>query len=138
MAEIKTKANDCSVDAFLASVDNAKRRADGQELCKLMADITGEKPVMWGPAIVGFGATEMTYANGKKVDWMRVGFSPRKASLSLYLTCDLDQLSDQLADLGTYSRGKGCLYVKHLEALDRDVFTELVRRSWETNRNTLS
>lgn len=132
MAEIKTKANDGSVDAFLASVDNAKRRADGQELCKLMAEITGEKPVMWGPAIVGFGATEMTYANGKKVDWMRVGFSPRKASLSLYLTCDLDQLSDQLADLGTYSRGKGCLYVKKLEDVDPAALANLIEVAYAT------
>lgn len=126
MAEIKTTANDASVDEFLAAVDNDQRRTDAQELCTLMQAITGEEPVMWGPAIVGFGTTQATYANGKKVDWMKVGFSPRKANLSLYLTCDLDELSDQLADLGTYSRGKGCLYIKKLSDVDQDALTELI------------
>lgn len=132
MAEIKTKANDGSVDAFLASIDNEKRRADGQELCKLMTELTGDEPVMWGPAIVGFGTTEMTYASGRKVDWMKVGFSPRKANLSLYLTCDLDRLSDQLADLGTYSRGKGCLYVKKLEDVDPAALANLIEVAYAT------
>ena len=87
---------------------------------------------------IGFGRQAYRTADGKEREWFAVGLSPRKAALTLYgLTYDGSN-ADLLERLGPHTTGKGCLYVKHLEALDRDVFTELVRRSWETNRNTLS
>lgn len=126
MAELKTKANDGDVDAFIASVTNEQRRVDAREICDLMEQISGESPVMWGPSIVGFGKDRLVYANGREVDWMSVGFSPRKAALTLYLTCDIAELSTQLANLGTYTTGKGCLYIKKLSDVDRDALAELI------------
>ncbi len=126
MAELKTKANDGDVDAFIASVANEQRRVDAREICDLMEQISGESPVMWGPSIVGFGKDRLVYASGREVDWMSIGFSPRKAALTLYLTCDIAELSTQLENLGTYTTGKGCLYIKKLSDVDRDALAELI------------
>ncbi len=126
MAELKTKANDGDVGAFLASVEDEQRQADARDLCTLMEEVSGEPPVMWGPSIVGFGNERLVYASGREVDWMSIGFSPRKTALTLYLTCDIAQFSTQLENLGTYRTGKGCLYLKRLSDVDRDVLTELV------------
>lgn len=126
MAELKTKANDGDVDAFLDAIPDDQRRTDAKQLCALMSSITGHDPVMWGPAIIGFGSSTLTYASGRQVDWMRIGFSPRKASLSLYLTCDIDRLSEQLNSLGRYTTGKGCLYIKRLSDVDTTALHELI------------
>ena len=126
MAELKTKANDGDVDAFIASVTNEQRRVDAREICDLMERISGEPPVMWGPSIVGFGKGRLVYASGREVDWMSIGFSPRKAALTLYLTCDIAELSTQLENLGTYTTGKGCLYIKKLSDVDRNALAELI------------
>ena len=126
MAELKTKQNGGDVEAFLDAVDGEQRRADAKELCALMARITGEPPVMWGPSIVGFGKDHLVYASGRELDWMSIGFSPRKAALTLYLTCDLEQLSGPLADLGKYTHGKGCLYIKKLTDVDQAALENLI------------
>ncbi len=126
MAELKTKANDGDVDAFIAAVENPQRQADARELRTLMEKITGEPAVMWGSSIVGFGRTRAVYASGREVDWLAIGFSPRKANLSLYLTCDADRLAEPLEDLGTYTRGKGCIYVKELSDVDAGALNNLI------------
>lgn len=127
MAELKTKANDGDVEAFLETVADDQRRADALELCALMAKVTGEPPVMWGSAIVGFGHDRLVYASGREVDWMSIGFSPRKAALTLYLTCDIDELAAELADLGKFTHGKGCLYIKKLSDVDRQALGKLLK-----------
>ena len=85
MAELKTQPNDGSVEAFLESVDNPRRREDSFTVLDLMKCVTGEDPVMWGPAIIGFGTYHYKYESGREGDWFVAGFSPRKQSLTLYI-----------------------------------------------------
>ena len=129
MAELKTRPNDRSVEAFLASVPDERRRKDAQEILELMKEITGEEPRMWGPSIVGFGSYHYRYASGREGDWFRTGFSPRKQSLTLYLMSGFEGHDELLARLGGHRTGKGCLYLKRLEEVDRSVLAELIRKS---------
>jgi len=129
MAELKTKATGDDVDAFLASVENDARRADAQAVCALIAKAAKAPPVMWGSAIVGFGHRTLRYPDGREADWMAVGFSPRKASTTLYLAGSLEDYADLLADLGKHTTGKGCLYVKRLDDVDLAVLRKIVTRS---------
>ena len=126
MAELKTKKNSGSVQAFLNAVEDPARRKDAKAIAKLMREVTGERPVMWGDSIVGFGSYHYKYASGREGDWFVAGFSPRKNSLSLYLTCDLSTLQPILKRLGTHKTGKGCLYIKRLSDVDEGVLRELV------------
>lgn len=132
VAELKTKKTDASVEEFLSKVTPQQRQDDAREVCAIMAEVSGEEPVMWGPSIVGFGTDELTYASGRTVDWMKVGFSPRKAALTLYLSCDIAQLADQLAPLGKYTTGKGCLYIKKLDDIDRPALANLIEVALST------
>ena len=86
MAEMKTQANDRDVDAFLDSVEDPKRRADAKAVRELMAAVTGERGQMWGDSIVGFGTQHLRYPSGREIDWLVVGFSPRKQNTTIYLT----------------------------------------------------
>lgn len=132
MAEIKTRPNESDVIEFLNSVDHKKRREDGFVLLKMMGEVLGEEPKMWGPSIIGFGTYPLTYANGRVEDWMLVGFSPRKAKMSVYLVAGYEELfTDQLAKLGKYKTGKSCLYINKLEDVDQDVLKELIQKSAE-------
>ena len=129
MAELKTKKNSRSVQAFLNAVEDSGRRRDCKTIAKLMRDVTGERPSMWGDSIVGFGAYHYKYASGREGDWFVTGFAPRKGSLSLYLTCDLSQMRPILGRLGKHKTGKGCLYIKRLEDIDQDVLRELIEKT---------
>ena len=131
MAETKTKPTTASVDAFLDAIDPPSRRADARAVCALMARVSGEGPVMWGPSIVGFGQHHYTYASGREGDICRIGFSPRKAATVLYVACDLDVHQDKLDRLGPHSRGVGCLYVKRLDKVDQAVLEELIAQGWQ-------
>lgn len=132
MAELKTQRNDGDVDAFLNSVDNEIRRRDAFAVRDLMAEITGEKPEMWGNSIVGYGAyTYKPKSGGAVHEWMKVGFSPRKQSLTLYIMDGFTEYEPLLEDLGPHSTGKACLYIKNLEKVDSDVLRELISRSVE-------
>jgi len=126
MAEPKTKVNDASVEDFLNSVSHKKRREDSFTVLELMQRVTEEPPEMWGSSIVGFGRQNYKYASGREGEWLMLGFSPRKASLSLYGIKHDERL---LNKLGKYKTGKSCLYVNKLEDVDMDVLEELVRAS---------
>lgn len=129
MAELKTQRTRASVAQFLAGVADEQRRADSKRLAKLLRSATGETARMWGPAIVGYGSHTLRYASGRTLDWMLVGFSPRKQALVLYIS-GLSKLGDLLAGLGPHKRsGGGCLYVKRLADLDEKVLVALVKRS---------
>ncbi len=130
MAEIKTRPNAVSVDDFLASVEHPVRRQDGQALRALMERLTGEKATMWGPSIIGFGAYHYRYASGHEGDMCRIGFSPRKANLVLYVG-GFEGYEEMLAQLGKHKTSKACLYLNKLADVDMDVLEEIVRRSWE-------
>ena len=122
--EQKTKPTLVSVADFIAAVEDPKRRADAEAACALLAEATGEPPVMWGPSIIGFGAYHYRYASGHEGDAPLVGFSPRKANLVFYLYCD-EGRDDLLARLGKHKSGKGCVYVNRLSDIDPAVLKEM-------------
>ncbi|MGO3146623.1 MAG: DUF1801 domain-containing protein [Leucobacter sp.] len=129
MAEPKTKPTDVNVDEYLAAVMPVKRREDGIALAAIFREETGENPSMWGPSIVGYGSYRyVSPANSRTTgQWMKTGFSPRKAQLSLYGLKDLPEGAAMLPDLGKYTEGAGCVYVRKLEDIDTDVLRKLIR-----------
>jgi len=129
MAELKTKENDQSVDAFLATVEDPHKRADCYTLIDIMQATVGDGPRMWGDTIVGFGRYRYTYATGRTGEWMLVGFSPRKQNLTLYIMAGFDNYDELLGRLGKHTTGKSCLYVKRLSDLDMDALKALVEAS---------
>lgn len=128
-AKLKNSANKLSVKKYIDTIKEESRRKDCIAISKIMESVTKEKPVMWGKSIVGFGKREMTYATGRKVDWLLMGFSSRKDSISIYLTCNLDQLSEELKKLGKHKRGVGCLYIKKLDDIDIKVLKNMIKKS---------
>lgn len=137
MGEAKTQITDVDPADFIASVEPERKREEAKLLDALFRRVTGEEPRMWGPSIIGYGSYRTNYASGRKVHWLRTGFSPRKAKHSLYLMggyCDeaTGQRRDELlARLGKYKTGKSCLYVNKLADVDMDVLEELLRNDWE-------
>jgi len=129
MAELKTKATEVSVEAFLDTVEDPRRREDGKALAALLERVTGEPAKMWGPSIVGFGSYHYTYDSGHSGEMCRIGFSPRKAQLVLYGLRAGDDAEAMLARLGKHSTGKGCLYVKKLADVDMGVLEAMARAS---------
>ncbi len=131
MAELKTKKNDGSVEDFLNSVENDKRREDGFAILQMMKEQTGVEPKMWGGSIIGFGDYHYKYESGREGDWFRVGFSPRKQSMSLYIMAGFRRYEELMQQLGKYKTGKGCLYIKKLEDIDQEVLKKLISESYE-------
>lgn len=125
MAELKTRPTGDDVEEFLRAVPEPAQ-SDCRELVAIMRAATGAEPVMWGSSIVGFGDVHYRYASGREGDWFRVGFSPRKRALTLYLMAGVDRHADVLARLGKHTTGKGCVYVRSLADVDRDVLVELI------------
>jgi len=129
MAELKTRKNDAKVEDFLDTVEDEKRRTDSFAILDLMRRVTGEEPSMWGPSIVGFGSYHYKYASGREGDWMKVGFAPRKQSLTLYIMSGFDRFDELMSRLGKHSTGKSCLYIRRLEDVDMSILEELIRES---------
>ena len=125
MAETKTKPTAVSVDSFLDAVPDPQRRADGKALRAMFERITGEPAAMWGPSIVGFGTYHYKYDSGREGDMCRLGFSPRKAELVLYVLTESEGEDALLARLGKHKTGKCCLYIKKLSDVDQGVLEEL-------------
>ena len=129
MAEPKTKKNDASVEAFLNSVADERKRQDSFTLVDLMRDITGSEPSMWGDAIVGFGGYLSANSAGKVSEWPVAAFSPRKQSLTIYLMDGFEQYDELLGRLGKHSTGKVCLYIKRLSDVDMTALRDLIELS---------
>lgn len=129
MAELKTKKNDVSVEAFLNGVENERKRSDSFEILRLMAEVTGEEATMWGTSIIGFGSYHYKYASGRDGDFFVTGFAPRKQNLTLYIMGGFDQYDELLGQLGKHKIGKACLYINKLADVDMAVLRELVQRS---------
>jgi hypothetical protein len=136
MTDAKTGPTDADVGAFLAAVQPAARRADGETLLALMGEVTGEPATMWGPSMIGFGHLHYRYESGREGDTFAVGFSPRKARLSLYGLTNAPASADLLERLGEHRRGAGCVYVTRLALVDLDVLRELVElgHRWAVER----
>ena len=126
MATNKTQATEQTAADFFLSLDEP-RRSECQRLAQLMQQATGAEPRMWGTAMVGFGETHLVYESGRELDWFKIGFSPRKAALTLYL--GEAALSDDalMAKLGRHTTGKGCLYLKRLEDAEPAALEALLR-----------
>lgn len=131
MAEPKTKPTDASVAEFLAQVEDERRRADCETLVSLFEDVTGERAVMWGTSIIGFGKYRYKYNSGRSGEWMLQGFSPRKSDITLYLMPGFGQMGELLDQLGKYKTGKSCLYIKRLSDVDQNVLRKMLERSLE-------
>jgi len=129
VAELKTKQTGESVRDFLDKVSDEERRADCLAIAKIMEDITGEKPKMWGPSIVGFGTYHYKYASGREGDWLITGFSPRKKDLTLYMMMGFEKHADLMKQLGKHSVGKSCLYIKRLSQIDVPTLRKLIQQS---------
>lgn len=129
MAELKTKPTNASVEKFLNQVTDETRRNDCLKVAKMMEEITGEKPKMWGPSIVGFGTYHYKYASGREGDWPIAAFSPRKQDLTLYLLPGFTKQEDLMKQLGKHSTGKSCLYIKRLSDVHVPTLKKLIRES---------
>jgi len=130
MAAPKTRPTGQDVTEFLHAVESPRRREEGFALRQLMERVTGQPAVMWGPTMVGFGSTSLTNSLGTN-DWFDVGFSPRKAALTLY---GIDPADPRLKDLGPHTTSVACVYVKRLDAIDLDLLEKLLREAWEAAR----
>ena len=130
MAEIKTKPTSASVADFLNSVKDEQKRKDSFVILEMMKKASGEEPKMWGSSLIGFGNVRLkSPKTGREVDWIRIGFSPRKANLSLYITGDIKKYDAALKKLGKHKTGVGCLYINKLEDVDLNVLKELIAAS---------
>ena len=127
-AEIKTKETNGSVDEFLDGLPDEQQRSDAYAILEMMKRATGNGPRMWGGAIVGFGnRVYRSPATGREVDWMKIGFSPRKAALTLYVVNGSEKQRELLVKLGKHRTGKGCLYVKRLSDVDEKVLEKIIK-----------
>ncbi len=139
MSEIKTRATDADVSAFLDQATPQRRREDGFELAEVFREVTGAEPVMWGPSMVGYGSYRYVSPSDprRQGQWPKTAFSPRKASLSLYGLKDLPAGAALLPELGKYTEGAGCVYVKKLDDIDLDVLRRLIAIAWERGDDPL-
>lgn len=129
MKENKTRPTGASVKDFLNSVEHPQRRTDGLALLKIMSEVTGEAPSMWGSSIVGFGSYHYKYESGREGDMPKIGFSPRKQNLTIYIMLGFDQYNELLKRLGRHKLGKSCLYINKLEDVDEKVLREIIKKS---------
>lgn len=130
MPENKTQPTDQPVSEFLAGIPD-RRRADAKVLVELMSEISGVEAVMWGPSIIGFGSYTYRYASGHGGTFLKIGFSPRKANLSIYFMDGFDGRADELSRLGKHKHNVGCLYLNKLADIDLEVLREMLVDAWE-------
>ncbi|MFZ4465050.1 MAG: DUF1801 domain-containing protein [Bacteroidales bacterium] len=129
LVEIKTKPTAASVEDFINQITDEQKRKDCFVLIEMMKEASGEEPVLWSSSIIGFGNKRYkSPATGREVDWLRIGFSPRKANLSLYLM-GFEEITDSLQKLGKHKTGVGCLYINKLEEIDLKVLAEIIDAS---------
>jgi hypothetical protein len=135
MAELKTKATKVSVTEFIKTIPDEQKRKDSVAIISLMQKATKSKPKLWGTAIIGFQDVKLKYDSGREVDWFQIGFSPRKANITLYLGAETLQ-SALLKKLGKHSLGRGCLYFKSLEQIDALVLKKLIELASKRDHET--
>ena len=133
--EAKMVPTKVSVQAFVNGLDDERRRREATALISMMKKVTGEKPVMWGPSIIGFGSYHYKYASGREGDAPRAGFSPRSAALTVYCVPGFGAQHDLLSRLGPHKTSVSCLYIRRLDEVDADVLRAIVERSFtEVNK----
>jgi len=138
MAQNKTQPTQQKVSEFIAAIEDRRKRDDCRDLMKLMREITGNRPKMWGTSIVGYGKYHYRYASGREGDWFLTGFSPRKAALTIYIISGFQRYPGLMKNLGKFKTSKSCLYVKSLRDIERGVLVKLVSESVAYMRETYS
>jgi hypothetical protein len=133
-AENKTQPTEASVDAFIDAIEDPRRREDCRAMLPMLERITGEKPRMWGPSIVGFGRYHYKYPSGREGDAILAGFSPRKGDLTVYVNSGFGPFADQLAQLGKHKSSVSCLYLKRLADVDVAVLEQILAESVRLTR----
>nr|WP_154319024.1 DUF1801 domain-containing protein [Metabacillus idriensis] len=126
---MKTKETDNSVLEFIEAVDSAKKREDAYELLDIFTETTGYEAKMWGPSIIGFGSYHYKYASGHEGDAPLVGFSPRKAKISLYFAPGETKRDELLKEFGKHTTGKACVYINKVADIDIEVLRKLIQQS---------
>jgi hypothetical protein len=127
LVEIQTKETDSNVEDFISTVEDEQKRKDSHTIMKMMQKATKDQPKMWGASIIGFGNVRYkSPKTGREVDWFRMGFSPRKANLTLYLATDVQVHAASLDKLGKHKTGKGCLYINKLDDVDTKVLEGMI------------
>jgi hypothetical protein len=129
MSELKTQPTDIDVETFIKSfADTLQKQTDSFELLKLMTEITGQKPQIWGSSMIGFGSYHYKSERSRQEgNWPLVGFSPRKAAISLYVYSGTPEQEKCLENLGRFKMGKGCIYVKKLSDIDQNVLVDIIK-----------
>ena len=132
MAELKTQKTNASVPAFLETIEDEQKRKDSQELVKIFREVTKEKPVMWGTAIIGFGQYHYKSERSKQEgDWPLTGFSPRKQNLTIYIMSGFGEQQELLKKIGKHKiSGGSCLYIKRLSDIDPEILKKLIKASY--------
>jgi hypothetical protein len=130
MTDNKTRPTSASVDDFIAAIENPRRRADALASLAIYKEVTGLQPVMWGPAIIGFGSIHYVYETGREGDMPAAGFSPRKANMTFYINHDFEGAEALYARLGKHKKSVACLYVNKLDDVDLDVLREIIARQY--------
>lgn len=134
MAELKTKATNQKVEDFLDAIEPEEKRKDAYTVLEMMKQITGQKPVMWGSSIVGFDKYHYkSERSSQEGDWPIIGFSPRKANLTLYVISGMEGEKELIAKLGKCKTSVGCLYIKRLSDVDQTILRELIEKEYEHN-----
>jgi len=128
MAELKTKATKVSVESFLNTIKDEQKRKDCFAIVEMIEGITKEKGKMWGPAIIGFVDVHMKYQSGRELDWFKIGFSPRKANITLYFGSHESQ-NPLLEKLGKHKKEGGCIYINKLADVDTKVLKEIIKNT---------
>ena len=130
LVEIKTKPTSASVDDFINKIKDEQKRKDSFVLLEMMKKATGEEPILWSSSVVGFGIKRYkSPTTGREVDWLRIGFSPRKANLSLYISVGIMEHAAALKKLGKHKTGVGCLYINKLEDINIKVLEGMIDAS---------
>lgn len=135
MYEPKTKETEASVIEFIENIENLKKRDDAYKLLDVFTETTGFPAKMWGPSIIGFGSYHYKYESGHEGDAALVGFSPRKAKISLYFTTDEAIRAELLKDLGKHTSGKSCVYINKVADIDVDVMKALINQTVTSMQN---
>ncbi len=134
MAELKTKKTNASVTAYLNAIADNQKRADCKAIGKIMRDVTGKAPKMWGESIVGYDSYDCKYASGREGTWPICGFSPRTPNISIYIMAGFSEFEKLMKKLGKHKTGRSCLYIKKLEDVDQKVLRDLITGSVKAMR----
>ncbi len=137
-AEQKTLPTEVTVDEFFNTIEDETKREDCAKLSAMMAKLSKEKPVMWGPAIVGFGSYHYKYASGHEGDACLMGFSPRKSSISLYVATKIKENENAMKKLGKYKLSGSCLHIKKLDDVDEKALKDIISNTYKTRKAKLT